>query len=311
MGAPVAGVDVGGTNVAVGLVDDAHRVLARAKEDTPRSVDDLVRQVTAMVRGLGDQPGAVGLGIPGIIHEGRVVQAPNLEGWDADTDVAALLGAAIGVPVVLGNDAQCGLVGEWVAGAGVGARDLFGVWLGTGVGAGLVLDGRPYEGANGGSGEFGHLVARPGGARCGCGRRGCVEAYAGRRMMARSAADLVEAGRRTRLFDIQRERGKATPTAGVWAAALAEGDAVATTIVDEAVEVLGLGVANVVNLLDVERVVVGGGMAEKLGQPLADRIALAARPHAVRAVPDGMVVAAALGDDSGILGAAVAARGVR
>lgn len=308
MARPVAGVDVGGTNIAVGLVDDGHRVLARGKEDTPRSVDALVRQVTAMVRGLGDRPAAVGLGVPGIIHRGRVVQAPNLEGWGADTDVAALLGDALGVPVVLVNDAQCGLVGEWVAGAGVGARHLFGVWLGTGVGAGLVLDGRPYEGTHGASGEFGHVVVRPGGARCGCGRRGCIEAYAGRRMMARGARDLVEAGRTTRLFEIQEERGKATPTAGVWATALEEGDAVATAIMDEAVEVLGIGVANVVNLLDVEAVVVGGGMAEKLGQGLADRIAAAARPHAVRALPPGFVVAAALGDDSGILGAAEAAR---
>ena len=304
----LAGVDVGGTNIGVGL-GDAHRpVHHRAKEDTPTSVHDLVAQVARMVDELDGTPEAVGIGIPGVIHEGRVVHAPNLEGWDADTDVAALVSEELGVPVRLVNDAQCGLLGEWVAGAGQGSDHLFGVWLGTGVGAGLVLDGKGYDGAGGGSGEFGHLVVRPGGARCGCGRRGCVEAYAGRRMMTESARAVHAAGRRTSLFEHQEQRGKAKATSGVWAAALAEGDRVVTEILDEAVAALGLGVANVCNLLDVDRVVVGGGMADKLGQPLADRIAAAARPHALRPLEEGSVVVAALGDDSGIVGAAEVAR---
>ncbi|QXC62551.1 ROK family protein [Aquihabitans sp. G128] len=305
----LAGVDVGGTNIGVGLVGDDHQVHHRAKEDTPTSVDALVAQVSRMVRSLDGTPEAVGIGIPGIIHDDRVVQAPNLEGWTAETDVAAQLSADLGVPVSLVNDAQCGLVGEWVAGAGQGSDFLFGVWLGTGVGAGMVLDGKGYDGANGGSGEFGHLVVRPGGARCGCGRRGCIEAYAGRRMMTESARALAAAGRKTSLFEHQEERGKAKATSGVWAAALAEGDRVVTEILDEAVAALGIGVANVCNLLDVDRVVVGGGMAGKLGQPFADRIAAAARPHAVRKMADSMVVVAGLGDDSGVVGAAEIARG--
>jgi len=304
----LAGVDVGGTNIEVGLVDADHQVRSRAKEDTPTSVDALVGQVSRMVGDLDGSPAAVGIGIPGIIHGGRVVQAPNLTGWEADTDVAALISEEVGVAVTLVNDAQCGLIGEWVAGAGKGAMFLFGVWLGTGVGAGLVLDGRPYEGAGGGSGEFGHLVVRPGGARCGCGRRGCVEAYAGRRMMTESAKAMQTAGRKTALFDIQAEKGKAKATSGVWAEALAEGDAVVTEILDEAVAALGLGLASVANLLDPDRVVIGGGMAEKLGSEFADRVAEAARPHAVRAIGKGHIVVAALGDDSGIVGAAEAAR---
>lgn len=305
----LAGVDVGGTNIGVGLVDEHRTVHHRAKEDTPTSVDELVAQVARMVGALDGTPDAVGIGIPGIIHDGRVVQAPNLEGWDAATDVAGLVSAEVGVPVSLVNDAQCGLIGEWVAGAGVGSDFLFGVWLGTGVGAGLVLDGAGYDGAGGGSGEFGHLVVHPGGARCGCGRRGCIEAYAGRRMMTESARAMHAAGRRTSLFEHQAERGKAKATSGVWAAALAEGDRVVTEILDEAVEALGIGVANVANLLDVDRVVVGGGMAGKLGQPFADRIAAAARPHSLRRLDAGAIVVAALGDDSGIVGAAEVARG--
>lgn len=304
----LAGVDVGGTNIGVGLVGDDHRVHQRAKEDTPGSVKALVAQVTRMVGALDGHVAGVGIGVPGIIHQDRVVQAPNLEGWDADADVAGLIGDELGVPVVLVNDAQCGLLGEWVAGAGKGSQFLFGVWLGTGVGAGLVLDGRGYDGAGGGSGEFGHLVVRPGGARCGCGRRGCIEAYAGRRMMTESARAMHATGRKTSLFEIQEAKGKAQATSSVWAAALADGDRVVTEILGDAVAVLGMGVANVLNLLDLDRVVVGGGMAAKLGQDFADRIAAAARPHAVRRIADGQVVVAALGDDSGIVGAAEVAR---
>lgn len=304
----LAGVDVGGTNIGVGVVDAEHQVHHRAKEDTPTSVHDLVAQVVRMVGALDGDPDGVGIGIPGIIHGDRVVQAPNLVGWDAETDVAAMVGAELGVPVVLINDAQAGVIGEWVAGAGQGSQHLFGVWLGTGVGAGLVLDGRGYEGAGGGAGEFGHVVVRPGGARCGCGRRGCIEAYAGRRMMTESALAMQAAGRQTALFDIQADKGKAKVTSSVWAAALAAGDRVATEIFDDAIAVLGLGVANVFNLLDVERIVVGGGMADKLGQDLADRMAGAAQPHALRRIDPEQVVVAALGDDSGIVGAGEVAR---
>ncbi len=303
-----AGVDVGGTNIGVGLVSEDRRVHQRAKEDTPGSVDELVSQVVRMVGDLGSTPAAVGVGIPGIILGDRVVQAPNLEGWDAETDVAGAVSAALGVPVTLVNDAQCGLLGEWVAGSGQGSSFLFGVWLGTGVGAGLVLDGRPYDGVGGGSGEFGHLVVRPGGARCGCGRRGCIEAYAGRRMMTESVRAMQAAGRKTVLFDLQAEKGKTKATSSVWSAALDAGDQVVTEVFDEAVAALGLGVANVCNLLDLDRVVVGGGMAGKLGQDLADRIAGAARPHSVRSIGHDQVRVAALGDDSGIVGAAEVVR---
>ena len=304
----LAGVDVGGTNIGVGLVDDDHDVHHRAKEPTPTSVDELIAAVVRMVGELDAELDGVGIGIPGIIFEDRVVQAPNLEGWDEKTDVAGQLGGELGVPVVLANDAQCGLLGEWVDGAGKGSSFCLGVWLGTGVGAGLVLDGRSYSGAGGGAGEFGHLVVRPGGARCGCGRRGCIEAYAGRRMMTESARAMVAAGRTTKLFEIQADKEKVKATSSVWSDALDEDDQLVTEIFDDAIEVLGLGVANAMNLLDLDRVIIGGGMAEKRGQDLADRIAEAARPTALRGVGKDQVLVAALGDDSGLVGAAAVVR---
>ncbi len=304
----VAGIDVGGTNIGAGLVDDDHAVTQRAKEPTPTSVDELIGRVAAMLEDMGEPYEAVGVGVPGIIDGGAVVQAPNLDGWGPDTDVVGALQGLLGVPVTLVNDAQAGLLGEWVAGAAEGDDFVLGVWLGTGVGGGLVLDGRSYEGKGGGSGELGHVVVRPDGARCGCGRRGCLEAYAGRRMMTASARHLADAGRSTRLFEIQEAKGKAKATSGVWAAALDEGDDVATELMDEAVTALGLAVASSLNLLDLDRVVVGGGMADKLGHDLAVRIADAARTHSVRSIGDDHVVVAALGDDSGLVGAAHVAR---
>lgn len=304
----VAGVDVGGTNIGVGLVDKDNDVHHRSKEPTPESVDGLVDQVGRLVADLPDEPAAVGLAIPAIIDQGKVVQVPNISGWTPKTDVAADLGHKLGVPVVLVNDAQAGLLGEWVAGAAVDDRFVLGVWLGTGVGGGLVLDGRSYPGAGGGSGEIGHLVVRPEGARCGCGRRGCLEAYAGRRMMTASAVDLQKAGRSTELFAIQEAKGKAKVTSGIWQDALEAGDEVAKELVDEAVVALGIAIASCLNLLDLDRVVIGGGMADRLGDDLASRVAEAAHPHSVRKIADDLVVIAALGDDSGVVGAAHVAR---
>lgn len=134
----------------------------------------------------------------------------------------------MGVPVVLGNGANLGPLGEWVGGVAQGHGDVLGLWLGTGIGGGLILHGRPYNGSFGAAGEIGHLIVHAGGALCTCGRRGCVEAYAGRRTMAGTAHALVDAGRSTELFAIQRDEGKAIPTSKVWARALDDQDQLAT-----------------------------------------------------------------------------------
>lgn len=308
-GTLVAGVDVGGTNIQVGMVSGDHEVQDRGKVPTPTSGPDAVFDAVAgLVADLDGDPVAVGVGIPGVVHAGQVLTVPNLEGWDADVNLVGGLTSRLDAPVTLGNDANVGLLGEWVAGAARGARDVLGLWLGTGVGGALVLDGRPYEGSRGSSGEIGHVQVQPGGAMCGCGRRGCVEAYAGRRMMAGAAHALVGAGRETRLFAIQDEEDKPRPTSSVWARALDEGDEMATQLVDSAVEHLGVAVGSAVNLLDVELVVVGGGLPEKLGQDLVDRIAAAAGPWMLRPSPELRFVVSALGDDAGVVGAAALAR---
>ncbi len=176
----VVGVDVGGTNIEVGLVGDDHEVLDRVKAPTPSEGPDAVQDtIERLVRSLGDEPAAVGVGIPGVVHEGEVLTVPNLPNWEGPFDLVTALRKRLGVPVALGNDANVGLLGEWLAGAAAGARNVLGVWMGTGIGGGLILDGLPFTGAHGASGEIGHVIIREAGALCRCGRRGCVEAYAG------------------------------------------------------------------------------------------------------------------------------------
>jgi glucokinase len=304
-GLMVAGVDVGGTNIEVGLVDDNHEVRARAKTGTPTGgPEDVLEAIAGLLDSLGEQPIAVGVGIPGVVHEGSVLTVPNLAGWHERFDLTGSLADRLKLPVAVGNDANVGLLGEWLGGAARGVRNVLGVWMGTGIGGGLILDGRPFSGAGGAAGELGHVIVRPGGALCTCGRRGCVEAYAGRRSMSGVVSAMVDAGRRTSLYEIRDDEKKTKLTSKVWARALAEEDQLATELFDMAIETLGIAVASTVDLLDLDLVVIGGGLAEKLGQPLADRIAEAARPWMFRPPEHLEFVVSGLGDDAGVVGAA-------
>jgi glucokinase len=302
------GVDLGGTNVTVAVVDAGNRVLLRRRRATPAGPDAVLAAITAAVKELDAEPLAVGVGAPGPVLDGVLVTAPNLTGFDRPVPLAEHLADALGLPVVAENDATAGVIGEWVAGAGQGARFLLGVWMGTGVGGGLVLDGRPFRGAFGGAGEFGHMPVQLGGALCGCGRRGCVEAYAGRANMEQAVAVAVSKGRRSLLTELAAERGKERLTAGLWSKALEKGDELANEVLGDAVAALAAGIGAAVNLLDLDRVVVGGGLAGKLGQPMVDRLAHASRRHIL--VPDAArtFALAQLGDDAGVVGAAALAR---
>jgi glucokinase len=303
----VAGVDVGGTKVAVAAIDAEDQVHHRRKRPTPGSAQEVIDVITEMVQELPDVT-AVGVGLPGLVQDNRVLTAPNLTGWDEHFDAVELLREALEVPVFVGNDADVGLLGEWQAGAAVGEHDVLGVWIGTGIGGSLILGGRPYRGATGVGGEFGHILVMPGGAMCGCGRRGCVEAYAGRRMMGLAAEAERAAGRDSALFSIMAKKGKPTPTSSVWGAALEAGDEVATELMDTAVEKLGIAIGSVVNLLDPDLVVLGGGMAEEFGQELAVRVARAAAPWTMHVRKDRKYQVAALADNAGVVGAATLAR---
>ncbi len=279
------GIDLGGTKIQTVIVDDDHKVLGSARHPTPTSGGP--RDVAdAMARALRDAAGAaeiepaelagIGVGSPGTIEDGNVTSARNLPGWEGTFALASTLKDALGVggiPIKVGNDVQVATDAELKLGAGRLYSSLLGVFWGTGVGGGLILDGRPWIG-RGGAGEIGHMVVEIDGARCTCGRRGCMEAYAGRASMEAHARKLhEEKGRKTDLFKLMREHERERLTSGIWARALEHHDKLATEIVDRAVRALGAGIASAVNLLDVEAVIIGGGLGVRLGDPYAKRIA--------------------------------------
>ncbi|NTX55885.1 ROK family protein, partial [Myxococcus sp. CA039A] len=171
---------------------------------------------------------------------------------------------------------------------------------------GIVLNGNHWRG-RGAAGEIGHMVVKPGGARCGCGRRGCMEAYAGRANLERKARKAVRRGEKTRLFDWMQKQGRTRLTSRAWMKSLEEKDALATRLIDRAVRMLGAGVASAINLLDVDAVILGGGLGTRLGPVYADRIHEAMRPHIFVPERQPPVLVAELGELSGAIGAALLA----
>jgi glucokinase len=194
---------------------------------------------------------------------------------------------------------------EFQLGAGRPYRSLLGVFWGTGVGGGIVLDGKPWTG-RGGAGEIGHMVVKIDGAQCTCGRRGCMEAYAGRGAMEARARRLhEEKGQHTDLFKLMEQHGRTRLTSGIWARALEHHDELAMQLLDRAVHALGAGVASAVNLLDVECVVIGGGLGTKLGEHYVRRIDKAMQPHLFSDARPPDVHLASLGDLGGAIGASL------
>ena len=255
--------------------------------------------------------GGVGIGTPGEVDKraGAVLQAANVPGFSGRVELGPLVSAALGgAKTTLANDVTVGVLGEYKRGAGRPFKNLLGVWVGTGVGGGLILHGRLHHGRSAG-GEFGHMLVKPGGVRCTCGNRGCVEAYAGRVSMEKRARKLVKRGEKTSLFRIMEKRGRSRLSSGVYARALASGDRMTERLIEDATWALGVGLASAQNLLDLEAVIVGGGLGDRLGQPFVDRIVEQMTPHLFVPSNPPAVVRTELGDLSGAVGAAVLAGG--
>lgn len=309
------GIDLGGTKIETVVVDSRSQVLGSARRPTPTSGGPADVE-TAMVAALkdacqtagiaSDELRGVGVGAPGIIdpQTGAVSTALNLPKWRDSYPLGERLAEAFGTEVRVGNDVQVATDGEFELGAGRPYRSVLGVFWGTGVGGGIVLDGKPWIG-RGGAGEIGHTVVRMNGRRCPCGRRGCMEAYAGRAALEARARKLVEEGEKTDLFKLMDKHDRPRLTSSIWARALDQGDKLATMLLDEAYEALGNGVGSAVNLLDVEAVIIGGGLGVRFGQAGADRIAGEMSPHLYHDLQPPDVLVAALGDVGGAVGAAL------
>lgn len=314
-----AGVDLGGTKIQTvalrdGEIAGSSRVLTPQTGEPADVIEAIVGTIRASLEGAGataSELEGVGIGTPGQIDAaaGAVLLAANVPGFSDRVELGPLVSSSLGnVKVMVDNDVRVGVQGEFRRGAGRPYSNVLGIWVGTGIGGGLILDGKLRDG-RGAAGEFGHMVVKPAGRRCTCGRRGCVEAYAGRVSMERRVRLLVKRGHKTDLFKIMSKRGRERLSSGIYARALASGDHMTRLLIEDAAWALGVGAASAQNLLDVEAIIIGGGLGDRLGQPFVDSITERMMPHLFTPENPPTVLRTELGDLSGAVGAAVLAGG--
>jgi glucokinase len=311
-----AGVDLGGTKIQV-VVVDGDTVAGQARHLTPQT--DAAAVMTEIVETVKEALGAagaaasdlrgVGIGTPGTVDSatGHVAGSSNVPGFLHDVALGPTVSSELeGVAVTVDNDVRAAVTGEHVRGAGRPYKNLLGVFLGTGVGGGIIIDGKLQRG-RGSAGEIGHTVVKRGGRRCPCGRRGCLEAYAGRLAIERVARDRQARGVRTKLFDVMERKDKDRVSSSVIATALDKGDPLTVHLVHQAVRALGLALANAQNLLDLEAIIVGGGLGDRLGAPFIQRVREEMIRHLRNPDRPPVLLGTELGDLSGAVGAAVIA----
>ncbi|MEW6263412.1 MAG: ROK family protein [Thermodesulfobacteriota bacterium] len=300
-------VDLGGTNVTLGLVTDQGRLLKKdrfpvqAERGIEPILADLIGRLQAIMNGLdsSERPAGLAVGAAGFIRpdKGLLVAAPNLPGWK-EVPLARILGDVLGLEVRLGNDSDLYTLGEWLVGAGRGYRNLVGLTLGTGVGGGLVLNGSLWSGSFGTAAEIGHIVIEPDGRPCTCGSRGCLETLASATGMTRTARELMLQGRSCGF----KGRESDLSAADLYHLAC-QGDEVALETFARAGWALGLALTGIFNLLGLEAAMIGGGAAKafefiypKLWEEFSQRV-FAVDPARVA------IITAALGDDAPLLAA--------
>lgn len=315
----IVGVDMGGTSLRAVVVNQEDKILAVEKNPTPvgKKPDALIEEIAAQVIDAMEAAGlkrsdlrAVSVGAPGAVNpeKGLVYEAPNL-GWK-DVRLGPKLSAMLGVPVLVENDVNVGTMGEYGLGAGKGAQELVGIFVGTGIGGGIISGGELYEGLRGAAGEIGHMVLQVDGPRCGCGKHGCAEALASRTAMEREVRAAIKNGAKSCVLELMKERNKDRMTSSIIIRALKKNDRVMRDVLKRTERYLGILVANVVNILDPECVVIGGGVAERLQEDFVGPIRKTAREYFLcqRDASRVKIVAAKLGDNAGALGAVVLAR---
>ncbi|MDA3951690.1 MAG: ROK family protein [Spirochaeta sp.] len=310
------GFDLGGTKMLAAVIDADGEIVARNKNQTEGTDNDTVYEnIVETIDGALKKADisrkdieVIGIAVPGPIdaENGVVLHTPNVALHNFP--LAPRLSADIGCRVFLENDVNAGLWGEFIAGAGQGFRDVIGIFPGTGIGGGIVLDGRLYRGKGGRAGEIGHITVQSDGRRCGCGNHGCLETVASKTAIARDLALLAMNGQ----SPVLAEAGATDISlikSGLIKKALDAGDPGVAEVVEQAARFLGIGMAAMVNIFDPELILLGGGLVEKLGarfaQPAETEMRVRAMPHLVEGVT---VTEARLGTDAVIVGAADLAR---
>jgi glucokinase len=312
-----AGVDLGGTKILAGVFDADLKCVGRAKVTTKseRGPQEVIERIARCVRDAVDecdrdlkQIKAVGIGAPGTVDAvaGRVIFAPNLQ-WE-DVALKKTLEKDLGLPVFVENDANAAILGVYETELSAKCRHVIGIFLGTGIGGGIILDGRLYSGFSGTAGEIGHMVLEVGGPKCNCGNRGCFEALASRTAIFRKLSEAVAAGKKTTLTESLGPELKDLRS-GDLRKAMKKGDNLVETIIEEAAEYTGIAVANLINLFNPQVVVLGGGVIDALGDEMMAVILETAHDYGMSGALKGVdIIASKNGDDAGIVGAAVLAR---
>ena len=307
----VVGIDLGGTKILSVCVDAELRILGRdlrltsAEEGLERVLQRIVESAKAAAG--GRTLAAAGISTPGPADIGRgvVTTPPNLPGW-RDVPLATLLGEVLGIPAWIENDANAAALAEHRLGAGRGAAHVLLVTIGTGLGGGLILDGRLYHGASGAAGEIGHMQLEPEGRRCGCGRRGCLEALASGSALEAVAAHIAAAEPEGLVAIIARQEG-ASPDARILDLAAEAGDPAADAAIRQAGRYLGAGLTNLVDVFNPELIVIAGSL-RKLGPRYLGTARDVVKAEAFpQHFADVRIVEAALGDESPAIGAALIA----
>ena len=308
------GVDLGGTNIATGVLNENNEIIGRGKVKTraprpaPEIFDSIKESVEIAIKDAGisiDDVQSIGIGTPGSVNKatGAIEFSNNLQ--FNNVPAKEMLEARLKKPVYLENDANCAALGEAVAGCGNGVKDFVAVTLGTGVGSGIIIDGKIIRGSNYCGGEMGHMVINVDGIPCNCGRKGCWEKYASATALVSQAVEAMQGNKASLLWqtcdgDLNKVEGKTIFEA------LDMGDETAKTVVDRYLYYVSIGLANVINALQPESVCIGGGISgqgEKILKPIRDMVK--AERYSVYADKQANILPAALGNDAGIIGAAL------
>lgn len=312
------GVDLGGTKILAGAFTPGLKLIGTTKTSTKagRGPKAVIERIARTVRDVVDefdfdlkQVKAVGIGAPGSINseEGKVIFSPNLPGWE-DIALKRDLEKELGVPVFVENDCNVCTLGVHVAELEGKPRHLVGIFVGTGIGAGLILDGKLFTGFNRTAGEIGHMVLEIGGPKCGCGNKGCFEALASRSAIYRRIQSAVKDGQKTILTDLL-DNGIDSIRSGDLRKALRKGDKLVEKVIEEAAEYIGIAVGNIINLINPQHIVLGGGVIDALEDEMMSIIVETAQDYAMTGTAKNVeILASKLGDHAGITGAAVLAR---
>jgi glucokinase len=314
----LVGVDLGGTKILTGVFTPQMKCLGTVKASTKagRGPGTVIERVARCIQDAVDecdlkleQIRGIGIGAPGAVDRetGRVIFAPNLPGW-SDIPLKKELEKELKVPVFLENDGNICTLGVYHVELEGKPRHMIGIFIGTGIGAGLVLDGKLFAGSSSSAGEVGHMVLEVGGPKCGCGNRGCFEALAGRTAIFKKIQGMVKEGQKTVLTDMLGPE-LTDMRSGDLRKAIRRGDKLVEKVVEEAAEYIGIGIANLVNILGPDYVVVGGGVIDALEDEMMAIIVETAHDYALQGTAkDIQIVASKLGDDAGITGGAVLAK---